>query len=336
MDEHSRTSAYAKDSANEAQIARLNELLAPLQRQLEERHDEPRLPVVLIIGPPRSGTTLTSQLLASSGCFGYVSNFVARFWRAPAIGAQAELALNIRAAAATPHHFTSTHGVTEGWAEPHEFGYFWSQWFDFGQETHWLDATLRQRVDGNGLRRALASLEAVYAGPMVYKNNTWFTLQAAFLATLLPNAIFVVCRRDPFHVARSLLRIRRERLGDENLWWSIRPSSYRRLLTLPPVEQVIHQALDIESEMNRELASVPAERIVEAPYIDTCRMPARLVNEVRAACDRLGCPVAKSRPLPGGFEPTDRWTLLPDEANTLLEAAHRLIPGFPDRARGSQ
>jgi len=330
VDEHQRTARFAKNPEIESRMAELNRLLSPLQESLEQENDGPRYPVILIIGPPRSGTTLTSQILAHADCFGYISNFVARFWQAPAVGALAEQALNIRVSAASSREYVSTHGVTDGWTEPHEFGYFWSRWFDLGQPTHRLEPELRKTVDGAGLRHALASIEAVYRRPMVYKNNSWCTLQASFLAALLPTTIFVVCRRDPIVIARSLLAARRERQGDERLWWSIRPSRYRELLALPPEEQVVLQALEIEREMDEELSSVPANRIVEAHYVETCRSPLRLIEAIRAACADMGCPVAPAASVPAGFEPTEGWSASSGHSEPLLEAARRHVANFRD------
>src|SRR5665213_31108 len=80
------TSTFGKDLAREKRLAALNELLAPVEAELERHYSAPRFPVTFVLGPPRSGTTLTSQLLAQSGLFGIISNFAARFWRAPALG----------------------------------------------------------------------------------------------------------------------------------------------------------------------------------------------------------------------------------------------------------
>src|SRR5688572_22353457 len=96
MEEARRTTAYRKDPANEEGLRALNELLEPIQKQLEVQFKSPRLPVVFIIGAPRSGTTSVSQLLAYSGRFAYISNFLARFWLAPLIGAKIEIALGMR------------------------------------------------------------------------------------------------------------------------------------------------------------------------------------------------------------------------------------------------
>ena len=80
-------SAFGKDMSQEALLADVNALIAPVQRQLEQRAPaSPLRPVVLVLGPPRSGTTLVSQLITTSRLFGTVCNLAARFWEAPAFG----------------------------------------------------------------------------------------------------------------------------------------------------------------------------------------------------------------------------------------------------------
>lgn len=196
------TSASHKDLAAEHQLGELNALVAPLQATLEHALEAPRVPPIFILGPPRGGTTLMSQLLASTGLFAIATNFVARFWRAPALGMMIERATGLADAPATSS-YRSRRGMTEGLSEPSEFGYFWSRFFDLGQATHALGPAERQRFDVVGLRRAIAAMEAVTQRPLAFKNNTWFTLNADLIADAFPDCVLVVCERDPYFVAWS-------------------------------------------------------------------------------------------------------------------------------------
>ena len=113
----------------------------------------PRYPMVFIIGAPRSGTTLLSQLLSSSGLFGYINNFIARFWTAPTLGAliyKTVLDHECRGNSSLQSHL----GVTENLHEPHEFGYFWRRWFHFGQ-SHQLTADQLANVDWEALAKGI-------------------------------------------------------------------------------------------------------------------------------------------------------------------------------------
>lgn len=330
MDEPERSARFAKDTAEEERIAQMNVMLEPAQAELEKGLVEPKLPVVMVIGAPRSGTTLTGQILAACGSFGYISNFVARFWRAPAVGTRIERSLSLWKGAEID--FASSHGVTRGWSNSHEFGYFWSSFFDRGQETHRLSKDELGQIDAAHLRRAIASIEAEHGLPLVFKNNSWCTLQADYLAKLLPTAIFVVCRRNPLYVAQSFLKTRRERYGDERMWWSVRPSTYQSILAHPPHHQVVFQALEIEREMNELLEAVSPQRIVDARYERVCAEPMAFVDEVERKCVLRDADPALLRRLPQHFESTDVQRV-DDEDWKRLQQALDAYPKFLSDAR---
>jgi len=80
-----RRGAYAKEPSDEEFLRRLNEDLAEREQALYADVGVER-PVVFVVGLPRSGTTLLSQLLAYCLDAGYVTNVAARFWLAPVHG----------------------------------------------------------------------------------------------------------------------------------------------------------------------------------------------------------------------------------------------------------
>lgn len=323
MNEPERTGRFRKDPEREARQRALNDLLVPLQQHLEQTTAAgPAAPLVFVIGVPRSASTLMGQLLAAAG-LGYISNFVARFWLAPAVAARIEADLELHQGAG-PTSFLSVHGTTEGWAEPHEFGYFWDRFFDLGQATHKVGPEQLARVDAQGLRRAVYSIQYVMGRPLTFKNNTWCTLQAAFLAELFPRSVFVVCRRDPLHVAQSIYLTRLERLGRADAWWSMRPSSYPRLIELPWWEQVAGQAVDLDREMMAEQARIAAPRVVEAWHPQICSEPRVVVAAVQRALEAVGvearCDLAA---LPEAFELRERQRVGDEEWRLLAEAVGR-------------
>jgi len=265
-----RTDRFRKDESREALLRRANELLAGLDAKLDEAC-APQRPVIFIIGPPQSATTLVSQLFASAGCFGFISNFTARFYSAPALGMLLEQALGLDTEQATGYE--SEYGVTKGWRSPHEFGYFWNRWFDQGQETHKLTPDKLARVDGAGLRSAVAHMEAVTGAPMIFKNNTWCTFQIAFLKAIFPKSIWVVCQRHPFYNAQAITNGRKNRHGNINTWWSVRPTQYPSLVKLPWYSQVAGQVRHTLDEMEEGLKSIAPPDIVRVRYEDLCRKP---------------------------------------------------------------
>ena len=281
MKEPERKGIYRKDLEAEAFLEQFNDCISGLEARFENVSNPEVSRPIFIVGPPRSGSTLLSQVLVGAG-FGYISNFVARFWRAPAAGIYLQKSLKVpdRKQRST---FSSDYGVTEGWFEPHEFGYYWNCWFDMGQDTHTLDETLRARVDSQGLRRSVAAICAQFEKPVVFKNTTWCSTQADILASCLPKSVFVFIKRDVPSTAVSILKARRERYGSADVWWSNRPSTYRELKTKSPVVQVVGQVVHLLAETERSLSRVPTERVVRLTYEDLCRNPRGAVREIGLA-----------------------------------------------------
>ncbi len=108
---------YKKDPAEEAFLERLNNILAPYQE--EDYQDlEEIYPTLHIIGAPRSGTTLMSQLISSHLNIGYINNLIAAFWQAPVYGIRLSKKLIPPGVSSS---FRSSFGRTTYIHEPHEF-----------------------------------------------------------------------------------------------------------------------------------------------------------------------------------------------------------------------
>jgi len=321
MREPDRTPLYRKDPDQEQRLRNLNALLAPLEEQLICQFDKPKLPIVFIVGVPRSGTTLLAQILAQTDVFSYVSNFVARFWMAPYVGMLIEDSLGIRKTQCS-QSFVSRFGVTEGWTGPHEFGYFWSRWFHF-DETHKLRNKELAEIDRDRLRKELAALESVYNKPLFFKNLTC-GLQIAFLAELLEKSVFVLCYRHPVYNMQSLLLSREKVLGDRSYWFSLRPKEYPTLVSLSPYDQVAGQVYYILKDIEAAFSSLSPERFMQVRYEDLCSRPRAEVNRIVDAVRRLGTRVDwKPDTIPERFESTDVQRVSDEEFQRLREAAKR-------------
>jgi hypothetical protein len=325
-----RTREFQKEARQESRLRELNELLSPVEESLWAPGAAPARPTVFVVGAPRSGTTLLAEVLAQTGAFAYPTNFVARFWNAPALGMRIQAALGL-AGDAPASSFASTYGTTTGWAGPHEFGYFWTRWLRFG-ETHKLSDDELARVDGAGLLRQLAAMEEAGERPLFFKNLAC-GLQAGFFARLLPRSVFVLCRRSHVHTMQSLVQARRRVLGDLNAWFSLRPAETPRLAGLPPYEQVAHQIRCVLADIEGALAELPAGRVLEVEYDDLCADPrgqaARVLAAVAALDGGSAAPEGWKARIPEAFQSTDRQALGGDEFAALREAAARVFGGAP-------
>ena len=120
-----RAEKYRKNEDEESFLIRLNNNLARTEHLYFQPVQE-QLPNIFIIGAPRSGTTLLSQLITFVLDIGYINNFIARFWEAPLQGIRLSNIINTNLRQIS---FNSTHGVTSNLNGPHEFGYYWTASF---------------------------------------------------------------------------------------------------------------------------------------------------------------------------------------------------------------
>lgn len=270
-------------------LGTINQMFNPIQEEIEKKLASCNFPFIFVLGPMRSGTTLTNQILTEHGHFARITNFVARFWQAPAVGALIE---KVFMNSMNSKSFHSEFGYTEGLAGSNEFGYFWNRWFELGHDTHHLPKELLNKVNVEELRRALVSLEVIYKKPIVFQNPTWFSFQADWLAKNIQNSIFVVCQRNPLYIAQSLIIARRKKFHNERDWWSIKPSNFHVLKNLSVWEQVVAQAKYVEREINETILNVPKDRIVVADYDRVCSNPVAIVNAVIKVSNSLGTKIS--------------------------------------------
>ena len=306
MTEFSRVAEQALDAESEERLSAINERMAGL---FEDEDAAPTRPIVLVVGQQRSGSTLVSQTVCMGCEVGYPSNLIARFWRAPVAGAWLQRAL--RAQLGSPQsEFTSVLGTTPSLLEPHEFSYFWNDWFP--GETSCRDAA--------GFVKVMGNLERAFAAPLVFK-NVFNSLRVELLARLLPTALFIVVRRSLLDVACSTLASRRKRYGDPRAFFGVRPPSMGDIDGLAPAEQIAEQLFATEATLAEGLAAVDGDRVIELDYREFCAAPeAALASLQGRGIGRRG-EVA----LPASFRPTD-WSTH-DDAPVLAAALRRRFAG---------
>ncbi len=321
-----RKESFRRNPDLERLLEELNGLLEPVERGLARPGDAPRMPVVLVIGAPRSGTTLLTQWLAASGRFGYPSNLMSRFWRAPAIGARIQMLLADPRYAfrdelfdlASPTDFGSELGKTRGALASNEFWYFWRRWLPI-REPRPLSSAEREGLDLSELRAELAALEQAFDKPLAMKGMA-LMYDLGFFARALPEAFFLAVRRDPLDNAISLLRARERFSGDRATWYSARPPGHEALLALSPEEQVIGQVLATERAIEAGLASLDERRHLTLEYQDFCAAPERAWNALWRRLEPLGAGSPAQYALPARFEASRPRASGPAEESALRRA----------------
>lgn len=276
LDAENRLPEYAKDQSQEDFIFKFNLALQDLEtQQLSYQSKRKSFPTILIVGAPRTGSTLLTQVLASRLDVGYVSNLMARFYNAPSTGARLQKLIlgnqihNLRS-------YTSVHGVTSEVYEPHEFGYFWSRHLAFDKEVHEpINENEIKKVNFNNLKRELDAIAAAFEKPTLMK----CPLGVFFLRQILESsdAFIIHLKRDFEPLLKSILKVRSQRLGSEDKWWSIRPANFEQIMELSPTEQVKWQIGKINAAI--EQGKVGYEnRVIECDYEDFIQNPEKFID----------------------------------------------------------
>lgn len=288
--------------------AMLAELAAPLgageAQLLEQLADAgraaPRHPVVLVVGAPRSGTTLLVQWLHATGCFGVPSNLMARFSASPGLAARLQAVLfdeRLRYGdqlddLAAPASFESDLGKTRGALAPNEYFFFWRRHLGRSDLAPLGDAAV-DAVDWARVRAELAAIESGLDRPVATK-GLMLQYDLARVAAALPEALFVFVRREPFFNAQSLLAARERFHGDRAVWYSTRPPGCEVLDARAPEEQTVGQVHLDRRAIEAGVASLPAGRRITIDYEAFCADTGALWSALR---ERIGAlPPTSSAP----------------------------------------
>ncbi|MDZ7690388.1 MAG: sulfotransferase [Balneolaceae bacterium] len=201
-----RSEQYRKPPEEEQFLEQLNDHLISLEQETY-RDISPQFPFLFVIGPPRSGTTLLSQLVAHCLDVGYINNLAARFWKAPVTGikfSRSVLDMNNISA------FKSHYGATKQLADIHEFGYFWRHWLKKDSFKNIKNARqIEDHIDWNGLQKTLGNMQAQFNKPMVFK-NIFGSYHIPKLNDLLGQTLWLYIERDPLDTAISILKARQK------------------------------------------------------------------------------------------------------------------------------
>jgi hypothetical protein len=288
--------AFRKDPEEERFLTELNESLQSLEeagyRDLPERYA-----TLHVIGVPRAGTTLATQLVAAHLDVGYINKLIAAFWKAPTAGIRLSRKL---LPDSRPHAFASTFGLTRDVQEPHEFGYFW-RWLLRYEDLSDLGDEHAETIDWHRVRRVLINMTWAFQRPIVFK-SFWLGMHIRRIQSLLPKTCFLRVRRDPLETALSLLRMREEVLRSADAWASMKPKEYSWLRRESIPVQLAGQVLFLERMLDGQVASVGGRNVVESSYERLCEDPNRVIEEVGELLRRNESGVSRVSVATGAFK----------------------------------
>ena len=241
---------------------------------------------IFVVGAPRSGTTILTQVLATAFDLNYVNNFVARFYRAPLTGLWLEK--QIFGEHRSEIEFMSDFARTSNIWDIHDFGYFWRNKLNIKNATDILD---RERmVQGiPSVFRHLHAINAYNRSSMVFKNIYGGYVLADFLEHD-ENHFFVYIERDVLPACLSILDARRKHYEDITKWWSSYPFEFKSIVDLNVYEQIFHQVKYLQNYYDGCAQRFP-DRVVKLKYENLVQES--LESELSKVAGISGLPIAR-------------------------------------------
>jgi len=313
-------SKYKKNPIYESYLKEFNKIISPIQDQISKNLREPKRTTIFLLGTPRCGHTLLGQLMIERFRLAYPSNFIARFWKAPGIGARIQ-SLILSNFDEIDHRDTnkykSEHGSTKGLKGLHEFSYFWNDFLNF-EDTHSLTKEELKKINKKKILRYIASLEHELGNiPVLFKNGQ-LGFQASFFAKILPKSVFIYCRRNSLYTAQSIVLMREKRLGDRNVWFGFRPPEYTYLKDKPWAEQIAGQIIYIHKHLKSQFELIEKGRTLFLNYEDICDNPKKEINKIVKLIENQGENLEVIGDVPDGFE-CQNINKLPEKELDLLK-----------------
>ena len=255
----------------------INRILAQLEKWERANARPSNSRQLFLIGLPRTGTTLVSQYLAHRLELAYFTNGVGRFPLAPCTVSRWQRRIH------PPYwsDFQSEYGRNLGPMAPREAGSFWGYYFDIDRYLEIDDVPAKNL---QVVRQTVLRMQDIFSGAAFMNKNVKHLLRLNVLARIFPNAHFLVIQRSLADVAISVLIGRRRLSPDGSRWFSIVPQCYKEIHSLPVVEQIPRQLIDIQEKMDKDLGRIDPDRVLYISYAEFCRAPEALIGEIRRRC----------------------------------------------------
>ncbi len=239
------------------------------ERKLLRQPAELTHPVLLIVGPPRGGTTMLYQLLADSLDATWFPNVSEIFPRAPITATRMFARRRKRKT-----RLKSLYGQTGGLSAPNDGFHIWNRWLGTDRYEPFVKSNKHDEM-----QHFLAVWTSTFNRPLVNKNNR-NTLCVGPLADIIPTAHIVALRRDPSDIARSLIRAREFVQGTRDAPWGLASRSTETEDSLGYVTDVCDQINHIYERLGGQLAGIDESRVTETSYEALCADPQIVIEKI--------------------------------------------------------
>ncbi len=283
-----------------------------------------RMPLIAVCGAPRTGSTLTYQLLTQAFDVSFISNLQNVLFRTPLLGQ----VLAARIGGSYVSDYRSAGGFVAGLNGPAEAMHFWRYWCD-----HQLTDS-PPKPHPRRLARLQRVLNAIYRRaerPFLsgYLPHSFYTRQ---LGEMFPACLFVRTDRDMLDAAYSALKRWRvtahESLSDDlGLFYGTRPPEVLGEMTQQ--EYVARQQYFVARQLDAAEERHP-QRFFHADYAAVCADPRSLISRLGEALASAGIEVCtrSGTELPERFRATEYETGRDEDMLRIAAELNRLHSEF--------
>lgn len=292
-DNHKRCTEFQRNEDLEKLLTIINNILRCADKRVISNNllSGSDFPIVFVMGPLRSGTTLFMQWLAYNKIVAYPSNLLSRFYEAPLTGAYIQLLLtdpryNFRNEILDfnqPISFNSENGKTRGALEPNEFWYFWRRFLPHSEIDWMSDDDLMIYSDHKELVKELAALTRIFQKPFALKGMI-LNYNIPFLNRIFEKGLFIQIKRDDVLNVASIMDARIRQKGSIDAWYSFKIPEYQQLRKYEPIAQCSGQLSYINQAISKGMASVREDRKIFVSFEEFCKRPQNIFCKL---CEKL-------------------------------------------------
>jgi hypothetical protein len=281
------------------------------------------LPVVLVLGGSRTGSTVLYQTLASSLPFSYLPNLSAMLPDAPILATR----ISQRLFGRRMGDLVNFYGSVAGLNGPNDGFHVWNRWL--GDDRTRIPSSIpdQSRED---MRQFFDAWRCAVGTPVLNKNNR-NSLCVELLYETLGNVLFVEITRDPVYVVQSLIRSRELIQGSRFIGWGLANRETARMGdAYSYIDDIVAQVCSVRALLQSARRLIPGEDYLSVDYEEFCREPSEVVARVAR---RVWGDGAEWQPLPciPPFKSTNQQAVPDEEFRRIVEAVGRYLDDGPKR-----
>jgi hypothetical protein len=287
--------------------------------------NEIAMPLLAVCGPPRSGHTLTYQLITQGLRVFVVDNTQYLFYRTPLIG------YLVSKLFCRPYSsdYKSTGGYIPGMNGPQQGVFFWNYWCDMYEDERPPQPHLARLRKFGQVMNKLYTLDgrpfcSSWLGHVLY----FEPLQQIFRRTIIVRTC-----RDLLSTALSIGKYTRNQSGEFGAYWSsVRPRECQEssvISRLSPHERVAWQVYFINRRMD-EQAATGRYKVFNSLYSDLCEDPRGFIARLTAFAKAQGVDLTPrtDTELPVRFKATNAHRDQDEHTKKLASAFEALLDKY--------